>query len=83
VSVFYWFLVVVGTFWCPSMGIILCYIILDVLGLVMSEASGVAYVCHVMGAVMGITVAVVLLLTRYIESTRGEENLLQAFNIQE
>lgn len=82
VSVFYVFYGV-GTFEVPSAVVILCYIAFDVLGLVFASAGGVAYMCHVIGMLVGVFVAVVLLLTGYIESTRYEENLLQILKIQE
>jgi hypothetical protein len=42
----------------------------------------VAYVAHVAGAAAGFGTAVALLLTRKIQSTRWEQNLLQMWRIQ-
>jgi membrane associated rhomboid family serine protease len=84
VSVFYFFLLrdFTGTFDCPSALVICGYLAFDVGGLVLASASRVAYIAHVVGMLFGILIAVVLLLTRRIESTRYEENLLQILNIQ-
>ena len=67
----------------PRAIVIFCYIAFDVLGLVLASAGGVAYICHMIGMLAGMLVAVALLLAGYIESTRYEENLLQILKIQE
>ncbi len=82
VSVSYFLVFRWGTFRCPSAGIILCYLAFDVLGLVAAGASHVAYIAHVVGMLAGIVVAVVLLLSGRIESTRYEQNLLEILKIQ-
>lgn len=82
VSVFYFFVVRFGTFQMPSGALIAIYLAFDLWGLVSTEAAAIAYVAHVVGALMGALVAIVFLKTGLIESTRYEQNLLQILNLQ-
>jgi len=82
VSVFYFVIFAAGTFQITSGLAISVYIGLDVWHLISASATAVAYVAHVAGAAAGFGTAVALLLTRKIQSTRWEQNLLQIWKIQ-
>jgi membrane associated rhomboid family serine protease len=73
---------VTGTFTMSSWIVILIYIGFDVLSLLKSSGSSVAYIAHVAGVVVGAMAAILLLVTGYIESERYEQNLLQVFHLQ-
>lgn len=78
VSVFYWFgFIANGTFSVSAWVVIGTYIAFDIWGLVSQEASGVAYLSHVVGAVCGFGLASALVLTRVVTSDRAEENLYE------
>ena len=83
VSVFYLWFGFGDTFEVSSCSLIACYLVFDVAGVMFFQDGGVAYIAHVVGALVGIAVAVALLWTGRIESTRYERNLLQVFNIRQ
>ena len=80
VSVFY-FLLRPGTFRVSSCWIIIMYFAFDLWG-VLGEGGGVAYIAHVAGTICGAATAVTLLRTRFIESSDGEQNLLQVLGLE-
>lgn len=75
----FWFLWLVrtGTFQVTSFWLILFYVGFDFLHFVTGAAGGVAYICHLAGAVAGAALAIVLIRSRVIQSTRYERNLLE------
>jgi len=85
VSVFYFiflfFFIRIGTFQMASGVLIAIYVAFDLWGLIVSQESAVAYIAHVVGALAGMAVAVVLLKTRLIESTRYEQTLLEILKL--
>jgi membrane associated rhomboid family serine protease len=83
VQVFYWFgLIWAGVTRISSMWVVLFYVVCDVLGVVFSHASPVAYVAHLAGAAGGFGLGIALVRSRYIRSTRFEENLLEYLGYQ-
>jgi len=81
VSVFYyWWRTGGGEFQIPAFWVILAYMILDLVGALRAH-QGIAYVCHLTGALFGIAFAVSLLTSRIVRSTKYEENLLQVLGL--
>lgn len=67
-----------GTFTIPAYFLILGYLIGDLLGALGMQHGGVAYVCHVAGAWLGIAIGLILVGKRWVRPERYEETLLQA-----
>jgi hypothetical protein len=78
VVVWYWLTwAIMGTFRIAAYWVVLFYLGCDLFGTVLSRNSGIAYIAHLAGALGGIAVSLTLLKMKWIESDRGEENLLQ------
>lgn len=82
VTVFYWIMYRTGTFALSSGWLILLYMAMDVWGTVFGSGGVVAYVCHLGGWLVGGGTAVLLLVTKMVKSSVGEDNLLQVFGLQ-
>jgi membrane associated rhomboid family serine protease len=67
-----------GTIYIPAWTLILTYLVSDLLGAIFLSHGGVAYLCHVFGAWLGIGLGVVFVVRGWVKPTRYEENLLQA-----
>ena len=80
---FFWFFYVVraGFFSLSSYWLIALYIAFDLWGL-LSAGQGVAYLAHVVGAVAGLLLALMLLVTGVVRSADTEENLLQLLHVR-
>jgi membrane associated rhomboid family serine protease len=80
VSIFYWWgLAYTGTFDLSAYWVVAGYFAFDLWGLARSgDASGVAYLCHVAGAVLGFGIASTLVLTGLVKPGEGEQTLFQA-----
>ena len=61
----------------PSWLFIAFFMGMDFFGTMTRWGGGVAYVCHLAGELLGIGVAVVLVMTGWVRSGRGENNLLE------
>jgi membrane associated rhomboid family serine protease len=84
VSVLYWItLAVSGEFTISSYWLILFYFLGDLFGTLIQHLSGVAYICHVVGAMVGFCLALALVALGFYPATRYEENLLQFIGMQE
>jgi membrane associated rhomboid family serine protease len=75
VEVFYFDLGYGAFFTIPAFWLILLYIVWDLCGVVLWSQEGVAYVCHLAGAVAGIAEGLLLTAGRWVKSTGYEENL--------
>ncbi|HLO40104.1 MAG TPA: rhomboid family intramembrane serine protease [Phycisphaerales bacterium] len=76
ISVFYWFtLMYAGSFEISAYWVILCYVGLDIWGLVTSGNGAVNYIAHVAGAAAGFAIMWGLLATRVITSDSDEMSL--------
>jgi membrane associated rhomboid family serine protease len=77
VNIFYWFGgAFAGSFRLAAIWLILFYLLCDLLGTAFN-AGGVAYICHLTGALGGIGLAIGLLRSGLAAPTDYEENLLQ------
>ena len=84
VSVLYWItLAVSGEFAISSYWLILFYVVGDLVGTLIQQYSGVAYICHVVGAFVGFGMAMAAVALGFYPATRYEENLLQFMGMQE
>jgi membrane associated rhomboid family serine protease len=72
---------IAGSLYVSSIYLILSYLVCDFLG-TLYGGGGVAYVAHLAGSLAGILVALIMVDTRWIKSTRYEENLLQMMGWQ-
>jgi membrane associated rhomboid family serine protease len=83
VQIFYWFgLLWAGVTRISSMWVVLFFVACDLLGVVFSHRSPVAYVAHLAGAAGGFGLGIVLVRSRVVRSTRYEENLLEFLGYQ-
>jgi membrane associated rhomboid family serine protease len=83
VSVLYWFGIYwAGEFSISSYVIIMFYMAGDLIGTVFFGNGGVAYACHLIGAVAGVGLGILLVWTRVLRSERYEQNLLEMFGWQ-
>jgi membrane associated rhomboid family serine protease len=83
VSVFYWInLARMGTFNVPGFVVVIFFMLSDLFSVaLLGRSGGVAYVAHLIGLFFGFALAITLVWTRWIRSTKYEENLLQAVGI--
>jgi membrane associated rhomboid family serine protease len=82
VSVFYWFSFYwTGVFAISSFWVVLFYMAFDLFGTLAKHGDGVAYICHLAGALVGITSAIALVTIGLAEPAVGEENLLQVLGL--
>lgn len=80
VSIFYWIgFAFTGTFEVSAYWVVAAYFGFDLWGLARSgDASSVAYLCHVSGAIFGFGVLSVLLATGLVKPGEGEQTFFQA-----
>lgn len=71
-----------GTVYIPAAALIGSYLLSDLVGVLLVSRGGVAYLCHLGGALTGIAVATILIATGRVQPTRYEENLLQTLGIK-
>ena len=82
VSIFYFWYGGAGTWEVSAMWVILVYMALDLFGTVRG-GGGVAYISHLVGALVGIGAGAALFGLGLLEPVYGEENLLQVMGFQE
>ncbi len=84
VYVWYWVgWAIMGTFEVTSYWIVIFYLGGDLVGTLIDLGSPIAYIVHLMGALVGFGLACTFLLTRAIRPNDDEENLLQVMDIME
>src|SRR5262249_33442773 len=66
-----------GTTEVPGWGIVVLYLAFDVWGALAHRDEGVGYVSHLVGAALGVGLAVTLLKTDCLRPAPGEQTLLQ------
>ncbi|MBN1123825.1 MAG: rhomboid family intramembrane serine protease [Sedimentisphaerales bacterium] len=68
-----------GTFSVSGYWMILLWLVFDIVGVLLG-GTGVGYWAHIGGFAAGVTIAIVLLLTKVVVMDRDEESLLQIFS---
>ncbi len=61
----------------PGWAIVLLYLAFDLWGALLDRKAGIGYVSHLIGALLGIALAIVLLKGGWLTPDRGEQTLLQ------
>jgi membrane associated rhomboid family serine protease len=83
VQILYFFGMAGGGSWeIPSMFVVAFYVVCDLFGALLDRHGNIGYSAHILGAVVGFTVGLLLIGFQLVESTSYEENLLQMFGLQ-